>query len=110
MAIKGKHHSKGKGAECASCATGSDDIFDDFEDFLGDKEVKRIVPGAKFHKCVKCKKDIIDQGCTSEDGKTYHQKCFCYDECGQSIAGQPFGMDDKGNKVCQKCMAKYQSK
>merc|ERR1719461_192077 len=108
LAIKGKYLAKGNGAECAECALGTDDIFDNFEEFLGDAEVKRKVQGTKYQKCAKCGKDIMDQGCTSQDGKTYHIKCFCCDECGESIAGQPFGMDEKGNKVCQKCMAKYQ--
>ena len=95
--------------ECAECVLGTDDIFDNFEEFLGD-DMKKNVPGRKYQKCEKCKKDIFAKGCTTQDGKTYHQDCFCCDECGKSIAGQPYGTDDKGNKVCQTCMAKYQPK
>eukprot|EP01084_Bolivina_argentea_P298113 513682_1 len=110
LKIIGKYQEKGQGAECAECLVGGDDIFGNFEEFLGDEEVKRIVPGTKYNKCSKCKKNIIDKGCTDQDGKMYHQKCFACDECGGSIAGQPYGTDDKGKKVCQKCMAKYQQK
>lgn len=57
-----------------------------------------------------CKKDITEnqEGCTSQDGSTFHAECFTCDECQQSIAGKPFGMDAAGNRVCQDCIAKYQ--
>jgi len=109
--IIGKYKPKGQGAECYECATGGDDIFDNFEEFLGD-DVNKNVPGQKqlYHKCEICKKPIYENGCTDQNGKTYHQKCFCCDECGVSIAGKPYATDDKGKRICQKCMAKYQGK
>merc|ERR1719433_294020 len=91
------------------CVSGKDNVFDNFEEFQGDDLHKPVVK-QKYPKCAKCKKSITEneQGCTSQDGKEYHVKCFVCDECGANIAGKPFGMDDKGNKVCQDCIAKYQ--
>ena len=110
LKIIGKYQVKGQGAECHDCATGADELFGGFEDFLGKEEVNRVVSGTKYHKCAKCKKDIIEKGCTSPDNKTYHQKCFACDECGQSIAGKAYGEDGKGNKVCEDYVKKLSSK
>eukprot|EP01084_Bolivina_argentea_P313878 543612_1 len=110
LAISGKYQKKGNGAECAECVMGTDDIFDNFEEFLGEEEVNRNVIGQKYNKCQKCKKEIHDKGCTAADGKTYHVNCFCCDECSKSIAGKPYATDDKGRVICQQCMEKYQSK
>eukprot|EP01083_Nonionella_stella_P130478 395950_1 len=48
LAISGKYQKKGNGAECAECVMGTDDIFDNFEEFLGEEEVNRNVIGQKF--------------------------------------------------------------
>eukprot|EP00484_Ammonia_sp_Unknown_P030291 CAMPEP_0197033936 /NCGR_PEP_ID=MMETSP1384-20130603/12198_1 /TAXON_ID=29189 /ORGANISM="Ammonia sp." /LENGTH=169 /DNA_ID=CAMNT_0042463801 /DNA_START=23 /DNA_END=532 /DNA_ORIENTATION=+ len=109
LKVTGKYIRKGQGIECAECVQGTDDIFDNFEEFLGD-DAKKNAPGVKYHKCHKCKKEIYEKGCTSQDNKTYHQACFCCDECGGNLAGKPFATDDKGVKVCQACMQKYQKK
>ena len=73
LQVSGKYIPKGNGVECAECVMGTDDIFDNFEEFLGDKKVKENVPGQKYHKCAKCKKEIYAKGCTDQDGKSYHQ-------------------------------------